>query len=287
MPIPQAAPPQRLSKVFAHAQTQSQRPVVAAKPLAATATKQAHAKTRVTVTADQLIVRPATALDAVNIYKGLRSEEERRVKNGDLVPEYDETAKIAHILTTIATGYVVVVELSGRIIGSLGFVNGAQGYEKKNKLSSTWGFLVHAIRREDVVSRIIATVVAFANKVETRVEVIVDKEFVEFWENSGFESGASLLVYNGEEPQVDEPDFTDGGPGSDNPDNEFEDKFHIPGAGEEEELDDDDATDPLYGPRGSKVDDDLDSELDDDEQDAVPSRPAVEPRLTRPRTAKV
>ncbi len=279
MTNPKAALPPRLGKVIASAKPQ--RPVAAApKPAPAPV---AAGKKRVTVTAEQLIVRPATALDAVNIYKGLRTEEQRRVTNGDIVPEYDEAAKIAHILTTIATGYVVVVELSGRIIGSLGFVNGAQGYETKNKLSSAWSFLVPAIRREDVVNRVIASVVAFANKVETRVELIVDNELASLWENHGFESAASLLIYNGDEEQADE-EFTTEDPPTD--DAEFDDV--PPNDGElEDDTDADDATDPLYGAGSTTVDDDLDSELDDDGEDDVPPRPPVEPRLTRPGKSKV
>lgn len=107
-----------------------------------------------------LRIRRASPLDAVNLYKLLVDEE---IKSGTAVP-HDETARIADILTTISTGYVSVVEKSGRIVGSLGFAAGGEPYALSKILDSKWAFLAPALSNTSVPAVMTRRLVEFADK---------------------------------------------------------------------------------------------------------------------------
>jgi N-acetylglutamate synthase and related acetyltransferases len=116
-----------------------------------------------------LRIRRATPLDAVNLYR-LVVDDER--KAGTEL-EYDEAARIAHILHVIASGYVTVVEKSGRIVGSFGFAAGGPEYAKSKILDSAWCVLHPSLAHTQVAARLVQRLTAFADKHGVGVQITV------------------------------------------------------------------------------------------------------------------
>lgn len=108
-----------------------------------------------------LKIRRATPLDAVNLFKLLVDEEQ----NTGTEIEFDEAARVAHILNVIATGYVAVAEKSGRLVGTIGFSAGGATYATQRVLTSEWYFLIPSLRfNGKVIAHLVNRIVAFADK---------------------------------------------------------------------------------------------------------------------------
>lgn len=143
-----------------------------------------------------LKIRAATALDAVNLYQLLVDEEEK----SEIGLAFDETARVAHILNTIATGYVLVAEKSGRIVGSVGFANGAPGYATESILVSEWLWLLPSLRNKDTGNRLarvfLEKLTAFADlkAVQTRIFIPAGSKLSAALEAQGFKAKAAMYV---------------------------------------------------------------------------------------------
>lgn len=107
-----------------------------------------------------LRIRRATPLDAVNLYKLLVDEEQ----NTGIDIEFDEAARLAHILHVIATGYVAVAEKSGRLVGTIGFSAGGPQYAKARILTSEWYFLIPSLQNSQVPASFVNRIVSFADR---------------------------------------------------------------------------------------------------------------------------
>ena len=106
-----------------------------------------------------LRIRRATPLDAVNLYR-LLVDEEKRAGTG---APFDEASRIAHILTTIAVGYVTVAVLSGRIVGSIGAVPSAPSYSDEKPLTGQWLVLLPSFRDTKVGVKLVEGLARFAD----------------------------------------------------------------------------------------------------------------------------
>lgn len=114
--------------------------------------------------------RRATPLDSVNIFRLLADDEKQK---GSAI-EQDDAARLAHILSVIATGYVLVVERSGRLLGSLGFGSGAPPYAKEIMLVTQWSVFLHGLDKNyQMMSLLLADVSDFADKYKTAVVLSV------------------------------------------------------------------------------------------------------------------
>ncbi len=157
------------------------------------------------MTTDKTIrIRMATALDAVNLYQLLVAEEEK----SNIGLAFDETARLVHIINVIATGYVLVAEKSGRIVGSAGFANGAPGYASESILVSDWMYLLPSLRNTDLGKRLIKklldklTKFADLKAVQTRLYIPTGSKLSAALEAQGFTAAAVMYVR--------EPGMTDG-----------------------------------------------------------------------------
>lgn len=143
-----------------------------------------------------LQIRAATALDAVNLYQVLVAEEEKT----DTGLAFDETARLVHIINIIATGYVLVAEKSGRLVGSAGFANGAPGYASESVLASDWLWLLPSLRNTDTGKRLIQKLVAKLTKfadlkaVQTRLFIPAGSKITALVEAAGFKTAATMYV---------------------------------------------------------------------------------------------
>ncbi len=203
-----------------------------------------------------LRIRRATPLDAVNLYR-IQTDEERKA-NATPLAEEDQSSRLMHILTVIETGYVSVVEISGRIVGSIGFAPGGAPYQKARSLVSEWAFLTASFRNPKIVARLVAGVTRFADKYKAPVIVSLSDElgdeFVRVWEDQGFELRTCVFA----RPAVlDEPELDS------EPDVDTDDQGDIPG-------------NPVHGPKPAPQRQRMDLELDDDADDPLYSRPAIQ-----------
>lgn len=106
-----------------------------------------------------LRIRRATPLDAVNLFK-LLVDDEKRTGTGEA---FDEAARVAHILTVIATGYVTVAVRAGRIVGSIGFVPGAPSYALEQVLVGEWFVLLPSFHGTKVGAKLLSGLLRFAD----------------------------------------------------------------------------------------------------------------------------
>lgn len=141
-----------------------------------------------------LKIRRANPLDAVNLFRLLVDEEK---KNG-LEVEFDEAARLAHILHVIVSGYVSVVEKSGRIIGSLGFAARDLGYVQQKYLDGEWFALTPSLQKSQVPVRLIERAVNFADmhKVSIRVHLPpgLVGQFKELLERENFQAYTTQFI---------------------------------------------------------------------------------------------
>ncbi len=199
-----------------------------------------------------LRIRRATPLDVVNLYR-LQLDEERKA-NATLAEE-DQSARLMHILTVIETGYVSVVEISGRIVGSIGFAPGGAPYHKARSLVSEWAFLTASFRHPKIVARLVAGVTRFADKYSAPVIVSLSDELgdeiVRVWEDQGFGLRTCVFARPPAVAELNEP-YVD-----------TDDQGDIP-------------RDPVHDPKPTPVRNGMDLELDDDADDPLFARPAVQ-----------
>ncbi len=200
-----------------------------------------------------LRIRRATPLDAVNLYR-IQTDEERKA-NATPLAEEDQSSRLMHILTVIETGYVSVVEISGRIVGSIGFAPGGAPYQKARSLVSEWAFLTASFRNPKIVARLVAGVTRFADKYKAPIIVSLSDELgdeiVRVWEDQGFD--LRTRVFARPALEANEPEF---------------DSLTEP--------DDSIAGDPVHDSGSTPKRDSVALELDDDADDPLYSRPPVQ-----------
>lgn len=198
MPTEKTVTP-RLRKILAVAQ-----PVTKAEKSRAIQAAHRPVKPKTTIA-----IRRAVVTDAVNIYKQWLTEDAR--KND--TTEFDPAARVAYILTTIATGFVVVVEVSGRILGSVGFSAGGYGFNKRYSLLAVWGTLSPQIRRPEIIALISRHVCNFADSKDVDIDITVESpEEAEMWQDFDFTRVGIRLVRKADsvgENNPEEPDFSD------------------------------------------------------------------------------
>jgi hypothetical protein len=193
-----------------------------------------------------LVIRRAIFTDATNIYKALVEDEHRR----RIVTNNDDTARVAFILTTIATGFVIVVETSGRICGAIGFASGGAPYAKQNTLLAVFSFMIASFQREEIVDRVAAMLTAFADEHKVAISLTVDNPDIgDMWEEFGFEPKGVLLVREYSPARATEPEE----------DAEYDE------SDESDWAEAPDETPTVSSTGGSEEFDDVDSELADDE----------------------
>lgn len=170
--------------------------------------------------AQKLVIRRATFLDITNIYRGLIADEARREVNA----QNDDTARTAYILTTIAQGFVVVVEVMGRIHGAVGFMNGAPGYALKSKLVQVFQYMTPSLQRPEIINKLSQQITDFADEHKVGVEITVDDEVANYWEDRGFMPTGVRLE---REPHVDltKPIVDADEPGADDLSNDDDEEF--------------------------------------------------------------
>jgi N-acetylglutamate synthase-like GNAT family acetyltransferase len=148
-----------------------------------------------------LKIRRATPLDAVNLYRMVVDDE--RKAGTEL--EFDEAARVAHILTIIASGYVSVVEKSGRIVGSFGFAAGGPEYAKNRVLVSEWCILHPSLASTKVSDRLVERLLNFADEHGVAIHINARAEGSQaleaYLEEFGFAPAKLVLV---REPTIDE-----------------------------------------------------------------------------------
>lgn len=210
--------------------------------------------------------RRATPLDAVNLYR-LQVDEESKA---NIVSDEDQAARLMHILTVIETGYVSVVEISGRIVGSIGFAPGGAPYAKQRSLVSEWAFLAPSARSPKLVARLVAGVTRFADKYKTAIQVSlrvgIPKSILRVWQDQGFIPVTTQLTRAADNAE-DEPYL------------DTDDQGDLPATPV--------VRDPVHGAEPASERDGVDGELVDDGIDTLPPRPDVPISPARTRKAAI
>lgn len=111
-------------------------------------------------TETRLHLRRANHLDAVNLYR-LLVDEEKRTGAGR---PFDENARMAHVVVTIAEGYVSVAVVSGRIVGSIAAVPRDTGFSKEPLLVGEWLVLLPSFRNTVLGKKMMERLCKFADQ---------------------------------------------------------------------------------------------------------------------------
>lgn len=117
-------------------------------------------------TETRLTLRRANHLDAVNLYR-LLVDEEKRTGAGR---PFDENARMAHIIVTIAEGYVSVAVVSGRIVGSIAAIPRELGFSKEPMLVGEWFVLLPSFRDTVLGSKMMQRLCKFADSEKLGVQ---------------------------------------------------------------------------------------------------------------------
>jgi len=107
-----------------------------------------------------LKARQAKPLDATNL---LRLLVEGHEDNGGVYPPVDERLMLQWITAVLTGGYVVVIEKSGRIVGSIGLVPFQFPWSAEWLLNMEWFYVQKRFRRNSSADALLVAAHAFAD----------------------------------------------------------------------------------------------------------------------------
>lgn len=109
-------------------------------------------------------LRPATAMDSVNIVRLLKQQHLESAAK--LIAEFDEQKTLEYVTAAIANQYafVVVVEASGRLLGTACMAPIPLIWSRNRVLGEAWFAVVPACRQKGVTEQMLDAIAAIADK---------------------------------------------------------------------------------------------------------------------------
>lgn len=99
-----------------------------------------------------VVVRPAEALDAVNVVKLLRNEWQELGKEG--APPVDEQKALEWVTLVIREHFVLVADLGGRIVGSIALKPLEWPWARGIFMGQLWFYVFPTFRKGDIAARL-------------------------------------------------------------------------------------------------------------------------------------
>lgn len=143
-----------------------------------------------------IVYRRATAYDSVNIGRLI---EEGLAKSGNKYPPVSPNKMMAWICRTIAVGYVVVADLNGRIVGSLGLGPYQYGWSEHWCVANEWMFVQPIYRERGTAEKLMELAALWCDSqnvpIIIGVQDIVDAELKDrFLSIKGFVYGGGIFL---------------------------------------------------------------------------------------------
>ena len=108
---------------------------------------------------DAVTLRPATALDAVNIAKLIRHT--LGADRGLL--RVNDSKVVQYVINTIETSFVAVADMSGRLLGSIALTPSQQPWSDDWFMSEAWFCVKPSVHTGDTAERLLQEATAFAD----------------------------------------------------------------------------------------------------------------------------
>ncbi len=124
----------------------------------------------------KIVIRPAKPADVINIYRMLsRSSEFPGMRLGQIV----EPMAIQMILNLIQSGYVAVADLSGHVVGTIGFAAFVLPWSSETVLYSAWLAVQPHLYKSGVIHALVRSAVKHADKVDVKVHLQLSTTLLE------------------------------------------------------------------------------------------------------------
>lgn len=108
----------------------------------------------------RVVIRQAKAVDASNLYRLLDEAH----KDNPLYPPKDPTLGLLWIANTLSSGYVIVADVSGRLVGSLALTNYQFPYSPQWYMYLEWLFVQKPFRADGAFDALMAAAHAYADE---------------------------------------------------------------------------------------------------------------------------
>ncbi len=124
----------------------------------------------------KIVIRTAKPADIVNIYRLLaKSDEFPGLRLGHIV----EPMAIQTILTLIQSGYVAVADLSGHVVGTIGFAVFPLPWSGEPVLYSSWFAVQPHLYESGVMQALIRNAIKHAETVDVKVHLQLSKNMLQ------------------------------------------------------------------------------------------------------------
>lgn len=111
----------------------------------------------------EIKIRPAAALDAANIVRLLKQLwNEETALPADRV---NDTKAMVYVMSTLERGRVLVAELSGRIVGSIAFLESQEPWSEESFLEVRWLYAI-TTSKDEILQALISQAEAFSDEQE-------------------------------------------------------------------------------------------------------------------------
>lgn len=143
-----------------------------------------------------ILYRTATSYDIVKIGRLI---EDAHKQSGAPYPPIHLPTMMDWINRVIATGFVVVADLSGRVVGSLGMEPFRYGWAAEPCLTNAWFYVDPVYRKRGTAAQLMGLAKSFADKHNSfaviGIQDIVDAELKdEFLKMQGWKYGGGLFL---------------------------------------------------------------------------------------------
>lgn len=108
-----------------------------------------------------ITIRQAKAYDVANLCRLLEQAYEDA---GDIYPDINETSMLNWVTGTLTSGYTIVAEKSGRIVGSISLSDFQFPWSPKWYLTMEWFYVHRNFRENGTADALITAAHAFADK---------------------------------------------------------------------------------------------------------------------------